>query len=42
MRQIRFGLKDGLDVSVYADPKFRCDKMYKIRLGLKDGVDVSI
>jgi len=41
MKEIRDGLEDGLDVSVYADPKYDKDQMYEIRRGLEEGVDVS-
>lgn len=34
MNQIRLGLRDGLDVSQYATPKFHHSKMRKIRQGL--------
>ena len=32
MEQIRLGLKDNLDVSVYANPEFDWDQMKQIRL----------
>ena len=35
MWEIRLGLKAGVDVSQYADPKFNDWQMYKIRLRLK-------
>lgn len=35
MEQIRFGLEDGLDVSVYADPEFDFEQMREIRIGLE-------
>jgi len=41
-RQIRLGLESGVDVSVYADPKFDWYQMEEIRLGLESGVDVSV
>lgn len=41
MYEIRRGLKEGLDVSKYADPKFNKWQMREIRLGLKEGLDVS-
>lgn len=40
--EIREGLEEGLDVSVYADPKFRWNQMAEIRRGLESGVDVSV
>lgn len=41
MNQIRLGLRDGLDVSQYADLKFNSLQMNQIRLGLRDGLDIS-
>ncbi len=41
MDQIRLGLRDGLDVSKYANPKLDSLQMNQIRLGLRDGLDVS-
>ena len=40
-REIRLGLKSGLDVSWYADPKFDSQQMEEIRQGLESGIDVS-
>lgn len=40
--EIRKGVWHGLDVSLYADPKFEVDQMREIRLGLVDGLDASI
>ena len=34
MNEIRLGLEQGLDVSVYAKPEFDCGQMKKIRLKL--------
>ena len=42
MEEIRLGLKNGLDVSIYADPEFDVWQMREIRRGLQDGLDVSI
>lgn len=42
MRYIRSGLEEGLDVSIYADPKFDDGQMYEIFVGLLNGLDVSI
>ena len=48
MNQIRCGLEDGLDVSIYialdkdGRPVYDDDQMEKIRKGLASGVDVSI
>ena len=41
MKEIREGLKEGLDASWYANPKFKLDQINQIRLGLKEKVDVS-
>lgn len=38
---IRKGLKSGIDVSQYADPRFDYAQMEEIREGLEDGFDVS-
>lgn len=43
MREIRLGLRDGLDVSIYANEEFHSHRQMKqVRLGLMDGIDVSI
>ena len=42
MREIRIGLERGLDVSVYADPKYNVYQMQQIRIGLERGLDVSV
>ena len=39
--QIRVGLKENLDVSLYANPEFNWKQMEQIRLDLKDNLDVS-
>ena len=36
MEQIRLGLEDGLDVSIYAKPEFNPRQMEEIRLGKKN------
>ena len=41
INQIRYGLEDGVDVSIYARPELDSDKMREIRLGLKAGIDIS-
>lgn len=41
-KQIEEGFKSGLDVKIYADPKYDCLQMSEIRWGLEQGVDVSI
>lgn len=40
--EIRKGRRSGVDVSVYADPKFDGWQMREIRKGLESGVDVGI
>lgn len=42
MRQIRFGLEEGLDVSLYNSKQFDWFQMEEIRLGLKDGIDAAV
>ena len=42
MYEIREGLEKGIDVSVYADPKYGVAQMGEIRKGLESGVDVSV
>ena len=39
--EILLGLTAGLDVSVYADPRYSSQQMEQIRLGLEAGIDVS-
>ena len=41
MKEIRLGLEDNLDVSIYAKKKFNFHQMRKIRKGLRDNLDVS-
>ena len=36
------GLKDNLDVSIYATLDFKSSQMFEIRLGLLNNLDVSI
>ena len=40
-KQIRIGLEDNLNVSIYANPEFNIYQMNQIRLGLVDNLDVS-
>ena len=40
--EILQGLKENLDVSIYAKPDFHWKQMWQIRYGLKDNLDVSI
>ena len=42
MGQIRAGLIEGLDASIYAKPEYSYGQMMEIRKGLKDNLDVSI
>ena len=39
--EILKGLKNNLDVSIYAKPEFGWSQMYQIRLGLRNELDVS-
>ena len=41
MREIRYGLERGLDVSHYINVLFRERQMKEIRIGLQDGLDVT-
>ena len=41
-KQILAGLKENIDVSIYAKKEFDEYQMFEIRLGLKDNLDVSI
>ncbi len=40
--QIDLGLKEGIDVDVYAKPEYKFEQMYEIRMGLKEGLDISL
>ncbi|SHN87926.1 hypothetical protein [Desulfitobacterium chlororespirans] len=42
LSRIRQGLNQGLDVSLYANPKFSLEQMLQIQQGLIHGIDVSI
>ena len=42
MFEIREGLEEGLDVSIYAKSDFSDYQMDEIRKGLKDNLDVSV
>ena len=42
LQQIKMGLEEGLDVSIYAKPEYNEWQMEQIRLGLKDHIDVSV
>ena len=41
MDEIKLGLKNKVDVSIYAKKEFDCFQMYEIRLGLQNNLDVS-
>ena len=41
-KQIRTGLEENLNVSIYANPEFNVYQMNQIRLGLKENLDVSL
>ena len=41
-KQIELGVKNKLNISIYAKPKFDCKQMIEIRLGLESDLDVSI
>lgn len=41
MQEICLGLVNGVDVSCYANPRFRWEQMWEIREGLEAGVDMS-
>ena len=40
MKDILWGLQEGLDVSIYVE-KFNREQMWEIRIGLKANLDVS-
>ena len=42
LQQIKMGLEEGLDVSIYAKPEYNEWQMEQIRLGLKDHIDVGV
>lgn len=42
MEEIRRGLQENLDVSIYAKPEFNFVQMQEIRFGLEDNLDISI
>ena len=42
IRQIRWGLENDIDASIYANPVFNIDQMEEIREGLKEGLDASV
>ena len=42
MEEIKLGLEDNLDISIYVNEDFNGPQMKQIRLGLKDNLDVSL
>ena len=40
--EIKIGIKENLDLSIYANPKFDWEQMDEIREGLKSNIDVLI
>ena len=40
-KEIKQGLRDNLNVSIYAKTEYKWEQMSQIRLGLKDNLDVS-
>ena len=42
MQQLRFDLKDNIDVSIYAKPEYNVLQMNEIKKGLQANLNVSI
>ena len=42
MYQIRLGLKENLDLSIYSKKKLDWQQMKEVRLGLQDNLDASV
>ena len=42
IEQIKLGLNNYVDISIYAKKEFDWQKMYVIRKGLEKGIDVSV
>ena len=40
--QIAEGIKNNVDILIYAKPEFSSNQMEQLRLGLKDNLDVSV
>ena len=40
--EIRLGIENGIDVSIYAKPEFNEYQMFNIRYGLENNLDVSL
>ncbi len=41
MLEIKFGIQDRVDYSIYAKNEYNAPQMMEIRLGLVNGIDVS-
>lgn len=41
IRQIRMGLEEKIDVSIYANPNYNWQQMRELRIGLREGLDVT-
>ena len=41
LEEIKLGLKDNLDVNLYANPRFSAGQMELIRQGIKKGLDIK-
>lgn len=41
LEEIRLGLEHGIDVSIYANPKYSFTKMAELRKGLEHGLDIT-
>lgn len=42
VKQIRIGMKDNIDVKIFANPDFSAEQMKQIRLGAKNGIDYDV
>ena len=42
LRELRYGFKQGLDISVFSNPKFAFNQMDEIRQGLAENLNVEI
>lgn len=40
--EIRLGIENGIDVSIYAKPEFNVNQMVEIRKGLEQNLNVSL
>jgi hypothetical protein len=41
MGEIKKGIRDGVNVSLYANPEYSCYTMRQIRKGLEQGIDMT-